>query len=151
MKKNSSIFLLILLGAFIFSSCYKEGPVISLTSKKKRVAGVYLIDKYFIDGADSTAEFNIITTNGSVYKYNFQNDKNGQLDGGGCAGYWRFANCRKKINIAVNYIAPSPPNFIPNTFVNKKSNDWEIRRLTTQDLWIKITINNKTYEIRFKK
>ncbi len=57
MKK---IILVLIIITTILESCKKfpDGPCISFRSVIKRIEGTYKVDKFFINGADSTTEFN---------------------------------------------------------------------------------------------
>lgn len=61
MKKPHIVFIIVLtvFAAFLFDSCkYEEGPSISFRSRKERVANTWKLEKYMVNGIDSTLGFN---------------------------------------------------------------------------------------------
>lgn len=96
MKRNVFFAAMVLLTANVFTGCkkYEEGPMLSLRSKKERVANTWKVEKYYENGVDKTNEFTAENINytetftkegGWSYSYT---DVNGELEAD--AGKWEF-------------------------------------------------------------
>ena len=134
--KISKYILLFLFFIFCFTDCkkYPEGPLVSFTSKVKRVLGDYEVEAFLVDGADSTSQLTCL-------KYRFYRDQNKQLlnspecSGGstGNGGDWNFENHHKNLHIyfsiSIGSIAKTP---FPNTGSLSSDSElsWEIQKLT---------------------
>ncbi|HNW99614.1 MAG TPA: hypothetical protein PKK00_14505 [Bacteroidales bacterium] len=147
---------------------YEEGPCFSLRSAKKRMTGTWKIDKFYINGIDSTIEYfsklgcKIEFTN---EVYNLADNNNWKLKLTNCItdkvylGFWYFYNEKNKINI--NFLADS--SFLITNSIGPFGNDrnaiWTILRLSNKELKIKvedyydffITPHTSTYIIELKK
>ena len=147
MKKT--IYILILLTITFSFGCKKrfpDGPCISFRSVKERIHGTWKVNKYYINGADSTAEFNakigceIEFTN----NYLFNNDKrfcyfyfNNCNNGKTLSGFWYFFQGEKSII----FLKPNEDTtFIttPGPFGQVDQEGWHILRLTEKELNAKI-------------
>lgn len=157
------IFRSLLFTAIIFiaiSSCkkYPDGPVLSLHSKEKRVVGEWSVDYYSINGYDSTA---YLQSQPYYGKYIFDaEDKDGDNPPrfrfvrnnslySTTIGYWQFGNNKKNLTIEQSVIDTSLHQFGTNPYIAHYIS-WEIRRLTTKDLWLKTTYNAKEYFMKLK-
>jgi hypothetical protein len=134
MRKISLMMLII---ALIANSCthrYEDGLDISLRSAKKRLVNKWKLDKYYYDGADSTAMFEKQFPNFIIeYRINdtyetFKNDKETISFG----TYWLKSN-RTVIERTEN----STGNMVNHN----------ILRLTKDELW---TISDDRFEIHLK-
>lgn len=127
-KKYASSLLPLSLGlVLLLGSCkkYDEGPAISLTSRKERVANTWTIDRAIADGNDVTSDYDnyvlTLTSGGSatlvatytVFGVNFAGQTNGT---------WAFQNNDEEIVL---------------DFENDSADGtYQIRRLTEKELWI---------------
>jgi len=57
MKKIPKILFLLALACLSACKKYEEGPSFSLMTKKARLANIWYVDKYYINGADKTADY----------------------------------------------------------------------------------------------
>jgi hypothetical protein len=102
MKKVSLSLLIVFITALTFpclQSCkkYDEGPILSLRSRKERVANTWRVDNYKINGDDYTSlvsGYSEIFTKSGNYSYSW-----GILNG---SGNWSFQNKDAEIKLNGN-------------------------------------------------
>ncbi len=144
--KNSKYIFFFLVILFCITDCkkYPEGPWISFRYKETRLLGNWKIEKYLIDGADSTA-IKFPNLSSSVCVYSFGHTAN--YVGDGCysiGGKWGFDNNRTHLGIGTQNV-PEGPFFLAEAV------SWDILRLSNKDMHLKTTFSSKEYEIYFKK
>ena len=143
------IYLLILLAIACSFGCKKrfvDGPLISFRSVKQRIHGTWKVDKFYINGADSTDEFNAkvgceIEFTGNIYNgednfwcFFFKNCNNGKT----LNGFWYFFQGDKS-ELALTPLRDTTFLTVPGPFSgNDDSENWIILRLTNQELNAKI-------------
>lgn len=149
--------LLFAVFAFIvIASCkkYPDGPLINLESKKKRICQNWDIEYFSINGFDSTAylrtqpyygKYCIYDGKDMGLQFTYENSFNSSLNynsGGDC----KFVNNSKSIYFHFRIYTQ------PNACGPYRANDvtWEIRRLTSSDLWLKTNYVGKEYFVKFK-
>src|SRR4051812_47525812 len=114
MKHFKHIFLLIFL-ATVFSTCskYPDGPEFSLSTKKSRIRGIWILESLLVNGDDSTAIYCNLSTLGctgaefgpkghSVYSVGPEGD----------TGRWEFSNNQNNIIIYNTSGNGYPPVFV---------------------------------------
>ncbi len=96
--KNKSLLFLLIIGLIIptIQSCkkYPNGPLLSLHSRKERVANAWKVDNYKINGTDYTSlvsEYTETFSKDGNYSYTWE-----LLAG---TGSWTFQNNDKEINL----------------------------------------------------
>ncbi len=146
---------LIILG---ISACtkYPEGPAFSLRTKTNRVAGVWHIHKYEIDGVDSLQHMGFET-----HEYVFGSSSCDRTFYGrnctNCAGpgsEWSFSTIDKKLLINLLYIpATSPFSYSVNSTAGITYDSWEIMRLKNKEMILESysDVSNSTIRITLVK
>jgi len=148
------LLLSIALAFILIEGCkkYPDGPLISLRSVKHRLAGTWDVEYFSINGNDSTSYLK------SKYYYGmyalFQkhdshvctyllNDPNYTL-----RGDWQLIdNKSRKLGI---YFFPWP-GYSEHLGPYRASAEWEIRRLTEKEMWLKTIYNDgREYFVKFK-
>ncbi|NTW31457.1 MAG: hypothetical protein HGB12_02335 [Bacteroidetes bacterium] len=167
MKK---VFYIITLSAFVlFFACgrYEDGPEFSLRSVKNRITGSWKVDKFYIDGIDSTDEFNsklgckidfnLESFNGAdhIWKCILNNCNNNSIFQG---DWWFYDNKIKMIH--TYFIDDSTFISAIGPFGKGRSTKWTILRLTnkefnlTTDNWhdiAGIAASSSVYLLNLKK
>jgi len=144
---KSKYILLFLLLAFCFTDCkkYPEGPWISLRSKEKRLLGNWKVQKYLIDGVDSTStKFPNLSSSVCVYSFAHY----GQYVDDGCystGGKWGWGNKKESLIVGLEFGSILTPFFLST------STEWTILRLSNKDMHLKTTFSSMQYEIFLKK
>ncbi len=131
--KLKQLIPLALFAALIVAACkkYEEGPAISLRSKKKRVEGVWKIDKKF----DAQEEQLQLTSDDLKVRWEFEDTIYREIFSGTTqiSGTWEFTESKERI--LVNY----------EDTTGKYTLDYRILRLTNSDLWLKFEDSTKIY------
>ena len=145
MKK---IILMIITIATITSSCrYKEGPAISFRSVKSRLFGNWKVMEFNSNGIDSLKYYNdscgckmnipTLSDEQDILFYDCHNTLHYR-------GSFSFSHNKKIMKVTYygqfHYIGPIAID-----------SDWEILRLTKDNLKISTTVNNANYIISFEK
>ena len=155
-------FLLLLL-----SGCkYEDGPFLSFISIPNRVPGKYHIDNVFVNGDDVTSQTDALNID---YFYFDGNDEYVGGDGqfqvffkdttSPKHSYWAFSEIddREKISLPPFGCFFYGGNGVPVDFeplpgfVSDGSCTpllWDIQKLSNYKMWLSITFNNITYEVR---
>jgi hypothetical protein len=153
-----------MIGLF-FTTCkkYPDGPKFSLRSVQHRLTGTYELDKFIVNGIDSTdllPPCNIVrslnyTNSDGHYYFLFKDGSDNNLVGLDFQGDYALINNKRDIHITYgdgsNYggVFTSGRNILEPA---KGGGDkWEIRKLTNEDFWIKATFFNSTYEVHLRK
>lgn len=140
MKKN--IFLLFIFLAFSFAGCkkYKDGPFISLRTKIDRISNIWMLDKYIVNGEDSTLQY-------ADFTYRFSKDKSydffGTVNGVAWArsGDWEFIDSKKSIRL--------------ENLGSTSTYEYHITKLRNKELWFEqqdsITGVSRFWQLKQKK
>lgn len=137
----------LLVGAMVFTACgkYEEGPSVSLRTKKGRLAGEWMIEKYLENGTDQTSA--MLT---GISDHNFTFEKDGTFSTSmttsfgtfTSSGTWQFITDKEQLETTtttVNGTALSTPDKDTST----------ITRLTNKEFWTKDTYGSDTYEYHY--
>lgn len=134
---------------------YDDGPLISLRSPTKRLYGAYTLSTYIVNGEDSLSLFNDSLCLTFSFFYDDVNSKDvcyivgERKDGHYSELYWSWnlINDNKVLQIyrSVGIIIGTGP------FGTDKFPEWEILRLTNNELKMKTTYNGKEYLIELKQ
>lgn len=144
----------------INTSCkkYDEGPWISLRSKENRMDGVWNINKYMVNGYDSTSYFNKYEE--ATFRFNI--DWSGQLSiyctdhhinpnpRMSLSSRWYWDNNKQDILIEIydsndGVEPPFSPLAVDNTC------DWEIKKLKKKEFYLETTDNGIHYRLELKR
>ncbi len=154
--KNIKIILLFIFLAGILPTCKKhpDGPTISLRTKKSRVMGHWDINKYLVNGADSTQSL-LSRVSCATPIYFYQMDKGDKECSISCPPTtYRYSNWffedDKKI-LAFSNSDTSSVSYPPLHLSGRAKEHWEIQRLTNKEMWLKTTTDNIEYYIELKK
>ena len=146
----------------LFSTCkrYPDGPNFTLRTIKNRMIGTYDLDKFIVNGIDSTnllPPCNVVntidygSTNGN-YCYRFKSDyKIAGLDG---SGDYNFDKDQSAIDFAyIMSYSPNQPLNVRNLLMFGHDDDgqWLIRKLTNNEFWLRKEYHGLVYEIHLKK
>jgi hypothetical protein len=155
--KLSHTCVLVILVVVFFNSCkkYPEGPKFSLLRPEKRIYGTWELEKYVVNDFDSTNYLppcNAIYSPEGVnnnYCYRFIRGKN-NIKGSDGNGAYIFENDKEELVISYSvYNAPlNYPNIIGPTGTVY---NWEIRKLTNKELWIRRNVSGLVKEVHLKK
>lgn len=131
--KLKQLIPLVLFAALIVAACkkYEDGPAISLRSKKKRVEGIWKIDKKF----DAQEEQLQLTSDDLKVRWEFEDTIYREVFSGTTqiSGTWEFTESKERI--LVNY----------EDTTGKYTRDYRILRLTNSDLWLKFEDSTEIY------
>ena len=161
MKLKKQVYIIILI-TVIFSACkkYPDGPLISFRSKLNRIEGKWNVDKFYVDGIDSTESFN----QNLALKIEFTKKKYGSKHSYAIYyesasnniylyGYWYF----KEENI-ISTILNESIVYEMGPFTANSSSMWTIIRLTNKEFnlstsWIPncTSCGNHTYLLKLIK
>jgi hypothetical protein len=144
MKKIIYFILFVFLSG-IFCTCkkYPEGLFISLRTAQQRLLGTWRVEKYLVDGIDSTASKYPMQNTLACY-YSFIHE--GAV-GDGCyqaTGSWEFNNGQSSLMLFSGNTPVSPLFLSTHT-------EWVILKLTNKKMHLKIDFSAKKYEIYFNK
>lgn len=137
MKSVFYILFILLIGY----SCkkYPDGPMLSLRTKKARITARWQMEKYLIDGADSTAKLNPHNS-----KYNICIEKPNQvLTDANINCFWELKDKERVIRF---YHLPSWFGNFEFGLLLSADCEWKIMRLTHKQLWLQTTYQGRKYE-----
>ena len=165
-KMRTKIFLIVLLslsGFLFITSCkkYEEGPLLSFRTVNGRLEGTWEIEKYLVNGIDSTQLYkdscgcNFMFyhpgTSDLLLNYlNFRTDFNTM--GNSQSSYYTYTFNKNKTQINICF-----PDYMNNLGpLGKDTNIWDpipfaITKLSTRHLWLSTTYDNKLYEYKYIK
>lgn len=136
MLKKSTLFILLLVGmmAPILQGCnkYSEGPILSVVSRTERLANIWKVENYKIDGTDYTSivsNYTEIFSKSGAYSYDW-----GILGG---SGTWAFQNNDMEVKLTGND--------------NQTSRTLYILKLEEKALWYYYTENDKRHEFHLSQ
>ena len=163
MLKKIKILVCCLITILFFTTCkkYPDGPVFSLRTVLNRLAGTYELDKFIVNDIDSTnlvPPCNQRTTlehTTSDGRYYFKFDRHANIYGLDANGAYFLSSDKKNIAISYNNGNNYNPPFTQGRnilYPVKQSNgEWQIRRLTNKEFWIKAEFSGLTFEVHLKK
>jgi hypothetical protein len=152
MKKMIILFLSSILLFVNFSCKYEEGPLISLESKFQRISGVYKMSSFCINGVESIDRYQNECNCKWRFIFDEDNDHELNLRLTNCvidsiSGHYQF--CDK--GYLLIRLDPSTPNYYCVYYDPIRSVStilWDIRRLTTDELWLETTCNENNYYLK---
>jgi hypothetical protein len=155
MTKTIKLFLsVIFLGVLVTSSCkkYPDGPLLSLRTKKHRLAGKWDVEYFSINGHDSTNYLKSKNFYG-MYEFLQRHDSDvcyywSNIDIYSYRGFWQFRDGSQ--NLFIKYTSNSLYSEHLGPYRDQEVL-WEIRRLTEKELWLKtIYTDGREYFVKFK-
>ena len=148
--KKLILFLIIIAGITEGCQKYEEGPWLSLRSAEKRLYGNYTLKQYTVNGVHSLSLFYDSLGLNFEISYDDVNSLNiFKIDGKRKDGHyypvictWQLINNNKVLEIktAYAYTGTGP-------FGNNITPEWEILRLTNNEIKLRTYYNNKEYII----
>ena len=136
--------LIIAVSATVYSCRkYEDGPKISFSSKKSRIAGTWKVDKYLLDGVDKTSDYRLAIASESFVvakdgKYTYSQSNTTLLGGQTStdAGKWEFIDKKEEFR----------------SLSDTSGAVWDttkITRLTQKEFWVKSVSKSQAIEIHF--
>lgn len=129
--KNLFFVATLLIGLLSLNSCskYEEGPAFTLKTKKARLSREWVADKYIDSDGNETAG------NADDGVFEFEKDGSGTItsSGFGIPLEWEFTDSKQNLSFTINF------------FGSSNTQDWEILKLTSKELWVKDEDGDKTY------
>jgi len=133
----------------------------SLTSKNKRIDGVWRVETFSVNGNDSTELYYETTPVGiSLYVHKGKKDVYTNYTDNQfwlattldnyfeSYGNWKFSDDKRKLIIDIYTTEETLPIYF---FGKEKHSEWEITRLTCYELWVESIIGNQLLEYKFEK
>jgi len=166
MKKTVPILFIALL-LITCGKTYDDGPHFTFRSAKNRIIGIWKVDKFYIDGIDSTDEFNAklgcefeFTKEGYTpgdkitWKILFKNCINDKI----LAGLWEFSPKDDKSKLRISFNEDSSFTCAIGPFGQMRDGHWTILKLTnkefnlTTDYWdFDFGFGMRTFLLNLKK
>lgn len=115
---------------FSFSSCgkYEDGPAFSLLTKKSRLCGDWVLDKYMVNDVDQTANFQAVF--GTNYVWDIEKDGAYHVHGSvSDDGTWELGEDKDDVRFK-------------SSQANSSEVSYRILRLKSKELWLKHTESN---------
>ena len=134
---------------------YEEGPYFITKSKCKRITGTWHLEYLVIDGVDSTVyaynhgctpimtikPYDDLKTSGRIFPYSES------IPNSNCyafVGTFSLLKNKKYLHMFFDYVHPDSIVYHPvGPYLVEGGNEWEIRKLTNDQLWLSITYNDK--------
>lgn len=136
MLKKSTLFILLLVGTMapFLQGCnkYSDGPILSVVSRTERLANIWKVENYKIDGTDYTSivtNYTEIFSKSGAYSYDW-----GILGG---SGTWAFQNNDMEVKLTGND--------------NQTSRTLYILKLEEKAFWYYYTDNDKRHEFHLSQ
>ena len=136
MLKKSTFCILLLVGTTtpFLQGCnkYSEGPILSVLSRTERLANIWKVENYKIDGTDYTSivtNYTEVFSKGGAYSYDW-----GILGG---SGTWQFQNNDMEVKLTGDD--------------NQTSRTLYILKLEEKTLWYFYTQNDKRHEFHLSQ
>ncbi|MEP7265627.1 MAG: hypothetical protein ABI772_14070 [Bacteroidota bacterium] len=156
---HAPIYILLFILLIPLHGCkkYEEGPLISFRSKDKRLNGIWRLEHLYINNIDSITAVSSQYCNGDLYIYyqskqhneghwetvvDYQNCKK-------CYGYWGLSHNKKNIYIE-HMISDSCTFRSVGPYLATDHDEWEIRKLTMDQLWLSTVYKGQNCWIHFK-
>jgi len=147
-------FILLFLSVLLLDACkYEHGPFLSCRTKTQRITGVWDVDKYLVDGVDSTRQ---LTRQKEYLPWKFGVEK-GEVSWIAAAhsnsdyskiGFWAFQD--KKNHLMMNLYGGDLRPVGPLGILNNEFY-WNITKLTNTKMWLETDYNGKKFELQYKK
>lgn len=162
-KRFFIIFITIILVFFTGCKKYPEGPNLSFRSAVKRISGVWDVETFYVNDINLTENFKsnkhyteLVIVTEDCLKPSFLDFDIMEINNGSpylnYSYYWDFTNDKK--NIICEYanecqsIDTLNINFNIDLFIDKIDIEWQILRLTQNELWLKTEYNNNNYLLK---
>ena len=150
------LFLFILL----FTSCkkYDEGPWISFNSKDKRLIGTWELEKFIVNGYDSTHYFRkydspifaIVESGIYISLEDVLTAPNNPRKG--LSGYWSFEDKKRALRWVFTNQGNQEETWIDlGPFGIDRTSFWEIKRLKMDELFLETNYDGSFYRIEFSR
>lgn len=150
--------LLLLIVFLISCKKYDEGPWISFNSKDKRLIGTWEVEKFTVNGYDSTHYFRkydspifaIVESGIYISLEDVLTAPNNPRKG--LSGYWIFEDKKRELKWIFSNQGTQQETWIDMgpLGVNRTS-FWEIKRLKMEDLFLETNYDNVHYRIEFTR
>lgn len=147
----------------LFCTCkkYPEDAKFPWQTVQKRLTGTFIVDQYIVNNIDSTyllPPCNAVypmdhTSNDGHYyfKFSFGKGLEGNISGLDGNGSFSFSNDKNKL-LTSYAVKPGKYNLInPAASILSTGGEWEIRKLTDKEFWIKLSFDGLTNTIHLKK
>ncbi|HEY0030578.1 MAG TPA: hypothetical protein VGC65_07460 [Bacteroidia bacterium] len=112
------------------SSCkkYEDGPAFSLMTKKARIANIWKVDKYLLNGEDKTSSYRLFVTREKLVIYqsgefSYNEISNWSWAAPAYTGSWKFVSNKEEVEM-------TPEN------TTLKVQTYKILRLKKDELWL---------------
>ncbi len=150
---------LLLLIVFL-TSCkkYDEGPWISFNSKEKRLVGTWEVEKFTVDGYDSTHYFRkydsptfaIVESGFFISLRDVMNAPNNPRKG--LSGYWSLEDKKRELKCVFNSQENQEDTWIDmGPFGIDRTSFWEIKRLKMEELFLETNYDGSHYRVEFNR
>ena len=156
---NKVLCLVLLMTACISSCKYDEGPDISFISAKYRVTGNYRLEKFYINDTDTTNYYNGLICN-SGFSFNIADKDIYGIEGYikpymptyiiicpfNFTGRWELVDNKNTLRTSIMQNIP-----VLGPWGSEWSFDWNIIKLTDDEMHLGGKSYNTTYRLEFKK
>jgi len=155
LKIGTVLFILLLI-----SSCkkYDEGPWISFRTKEKRIIGTWEVNKFYVNGNDSSQFF--LKYDSPIFSFEKSSiyisladmhrppeNTTKYLD-----GYWDFIDNKKGISMSFEtHGEQDDSNLEYGPFQGEKDSKWEIKKLKTEEFYLETDFENSHYRLELKR
>lgn len=128
------LFLFIVFLSFASCKKYENGPAISLMSKKARLANIWKVDTYYLNGQDKTEEYRGLVTREKLIIFQSGDFDYSELSSWVWAtpqysGKWKFINDKEVLELIPD-----------NTALKTKT--YKILRLKNKSLWLEERVSD---------
>lgn len=134
MKHLAQLSLFILFISFASCKKYEDGPAISLLSKKARIANIWKVDTYYLNGKDKTTEYRQLVVREKLIFFQSGEFQYSELSNWIWAtpeysGTWKFVNDKEEVELT------------PSTST-VKTKTYKILRLKNKSLWLEERVSS---------
>lgn len=132
----------LMIGGFTFTSCkkYEEGPSLTVLSKKARIAGIWEVEAYLVDGVDKTSDYRAFITGETlefIKEGTYTTTTNTVLGNDTDAGTWELINDKADLKMLSNDAGSTPDTMA-------------IVKLKSKEMWVKSKSGTPVYEVHYK-
>lgn len=132
----------LMIGGLTFSSCkkYEEGPSLTVLSKKARIAGIWEVEAYLVDGVDKTSDYRAFITSETlefIKEGTYSSTTNTVLGNDTDAGTWELVNDKADLKMLSNDAGSTPDTMA-------------IVKLKSKEMWVKSKSGTPVYELHYK-
>ncbi len=132
----------LMIGGLTFSSCkkYEEGPSLTVLSKKARIAGIWEVEAYLVDGVDKTSDYRAFITGETlefIKEGTYTSTTNTVLGNDTDAGTWELVNDKADLKTLSNDAGSTPDTMA-------------IVKLKSKEMWVKSKSGTPVYELHYK-